>query len=142
MLGTLKVGEVNIIDALGTKVNTTSLSSYALKESPTFTGTVTAAALTVSGNLLIGTTNVLTELGTKSTTANLNLKTDLTTTNNSAVAWSEGLAGAGYHYLNTETDALVVRTNSGAISANFLGDAGGAAYDGKTIFYKVLKCNF
>jgi hypothetical protein len=83
--------------------------------------------LTVGGDLLIGTTNVSTALGEKATTA---------TTDNSAVAWSEGLAGAGYHYLKTGTDALVVRSNSGAISANFLGNAGGPAYDGKVIFYK------
>ena len=38
--------------------------------------------------------------------------------------------------MNTGTDALVVRTGSGAISANFLGSAGGASYDGKVIFYK------
>ncbi len=87
----------------------------------------------MSGSLLNGTTNVLTELGNKATTAQLNLKTNLTRTNNSAVAWSEGVSDDAYHYF---TDALAVRTNSGAISTNFLGDAGGAAYDGKVTFYK------
>ena len=47
-----------------------------------------------------------------------------------------GLSDDAYHYLNTGTDALAVRTNTGAISAQFLGDAGGATYDGKVIFYK------
>ncbi len=69
------------------------------------------------------------------TQTSLDVKTNTSVTNNSAVAWSEGLVG-GYHCLDTGTDALVVRTNSGAISANFMGNVGGTATDGKVIFYK------
>ena len=58
--------------------------------SPTFTGTATAAALTVSGTLLVGTTNVVDALGDKATLAQLALKTNVSRTTNSAVAWSEG----------------------------------------------------
>jgi hypothetical protein len=44
------------------------------KASPAFTGTATAAALTVSGTLTVGTTNVATALATIPTTATLDLK--------------------------------------------------------------------
>jgi uncharacterized protein YpuA (DUF1002 family) len=63
-------------------------------------------------------------------------KTDKSTTNNSATAWSSGLASDAYHYIDTGSDALVIRTPSGNISANFLGNVGGPAYDGKAMFYK------
>jgi hypothetical protein len=43
-------------------------------DTPTFTGTATAAALTVTGALLVGTTNVVSALGEKATTVNLDLK--------------------------------------------------------------------
>ena len=79
----------------------------------------------------------------------LNLKTDLSTSytkaetdnklNNNAAAWSSGLVTDGYHYINTGSDALVIRTNSGEISANFLGSIGGSSTDGKVIFYKDVK---
>ena len=55
------------------------------------------------------------------------------------MSWSSGLASDGYHYLNTGTDALVVRTGSGTISANFMGAVGGAASDGNVIFYLGVK---
>ena len=53
---------------------------------------------------------------------------------NTSVAWSSG--NSSYHYLETGGDALVIRTPSGTISANFLGNVGGTTYDGKAIFYK------
>jgi hypothetical protein len=62
VLGTLKVGSVNIIDELATQINNSNLAALALKESPIFTGTGTASNFTVTNNLLIGTTNVLTNL--------------------------------------------------------------------------------
>jgi hypothetical protein len=68
----------------------------------------------------------------------LDLKATKSVTDNSAVAWSEGLSG-GFHYLDTGADALVVRTPSGTISANFLGNVGGAATDGKVFLYKGLE---
>ena len=56
---------------------------------------------------------------------------------NNAAAWSSGAVGDGYHYLDTGTNALVIRTNGGQISANFLGNAGGVPSDeGKVLFYK------
>ena len=56
---------------------------------------------------------------------------------NNAAAWSSGAVGDGYHYLDTGTDALVIRTNGGQVSANFLGNAGGVpSEEGKALFYK------
>ena len=73
---------VELSTALNNDANyaTTITNSLAVKAplaSPAFTGTATAAALTVNGALLVGATNVLTELGLKATTANLNLKAPL-----------------------------------------------------------------
>ncbi len=45
----------------------------------------------------------------------LAFKTDKSTTNNSATAWSSGLASDAYHYLDTGSDPLVIRIASGAI---------------------------
>jgi hypothetical protein len=59
---------------LGEKATTAAVDLKAPKESPIFTGTATAAALTVNGALLIGTTNVSTALTEKATNTNLDLK--------------------------------------------------------------------
>ena len=61
----LIVDNINILTELSNKINSSALASYALKESPTFTGTATANNLTVTNNLVIGTTNVLTSLNKK-----------------------------------------------------------------------------
>ena len=61
-------------------------------------------------------------------------KVNTSTTNNSATAWSSGLAGDAYHYINTGVDALVLRTQSGTSCVNFLGDSAGSQA-GKAIFY-------
>ena len=94
-----------------------------------------ASALENDPNFATTVTNqIATKASTTALTTSSNLKTDTTTTDNSAVAWSSGLAGGGYHYRNTGTDSLVIRTGSGETSANFLGSVGGAATDGKVIF--------
>jgi hypothetical protein len=59
---------------LGLKATTATLETRAPKASPIFTGTATAAALTVSGTLTVGTTNVATALATIPTTATLDSK--------------------------------------------------------------------
>ena len=51
--GSLTVASTNVLTALGEKATTTALNLKAPKESPAFTGTATAAALTVSGALLV-----------------------------------------------------------------------------------------
>jgi hypothetical protein len=113
----------------------TALTLKATIESPTFTGTV--GGLTKNAVQLGNVDNTADSVKVVSgpTQTALDLKTNTSVTNNSSVAWSEGLVGV-YHFLNTGTDALVVRTNSGTISANFLGNIGGSATDGKVIFYK------
>ncbi len=58
-----------------------------------------------------------------------------TTRDNSADAWSSGLAGDGYQFLTTGTDALVTKTTYNAICANLLGDVAGTL-KGKALFYK------
>jgi hypothetical protein len=72
--GNLLIGTTNVATALGDRATTVNLDLKAPKRSPAFTGTATAAALTVNGALLVGTTNVATALGEKATTANLDLK--------------------------------------------------------------------
>jgi hypothetical protein len=119
--GNLINGTTNVLTTLNIKANTAS---------PALTGIATAAALTVSGNLLVGTTNVLTELDTKATTTNLNLKTDRSTTDNSAVAWSTGTA-AGYHNLQTGTETLAIYTPNNYIAMSIQGTAGGIANEGR-----------
>jgi hypothetical protein len=96
------------------------------------------AGITCSGDLTVGTTNVSTALADKATKAELALKTNVSRTTNSAVAWSEGLSDGPTHYLTTGTASLAVRTNTGLISADFFGDAGpgGATKDGNITFYK------
>ncbi len=80
------------------------------------------------------TADVTASLLKKASTAALVDKSDEITTNNSATACSFGLASDGYHYPDTGSDALVIRTPSGAISANFLGNVSWAAYDGRAFF--------
>ena len=87
--------------------------------------------MTVSGNLLCGSTNIVNELGTKATTTALttvstNLQNnyyDITNSNanyygksyidNTASAWSSGLAGDASHVLSIGTNALVVKSKTG-----------------------------
>ncbi len=61
-------------------------------------------------------------------------KADKIPTNNSATAWSSGLASGGYHYLDAGSDALVVRTPR-CDFCDFSGSVGGAIYDGGVMFY-------
>ena len=68
------------------------------------------------------------------TTMQLNLRTDKTTTDNSAVAWSAGLTSDAYHYITTGTDSLI-KTATNTVSANFFGDNAGTL-KGKALFYK------
>ena len=117
---------------------------------PTLTGTTSTYSVSVSANLLVQGINILNKINdnnsivvNKAKSADVYTKTQVytqteldTRLNNSSVAWSAGLAGDGYHFLNTGTDALVIRTDSGEISANFKGSSGGAANDGTITFYK------
>ena len=98
---------------------------------PALTRNATAVNLTVSGNLLCGSTNIVNELGAKATTTALttvstNLQNnyyDITNSNanyygksyidNTASAWSSGLAGDASHVLSTGTNALVVKSKTG-----------------------------
>jgi hypothetical protein len=98
-------------------------------------GASTANYLTVMGNLIVGATNVLTELSAKATTANLNFKTDKSTTNNLAVAWSSGSASAD-HYLKTGTESLIVSTPNNTAAMETTETSLGLANEGKTQFYK------
>jgi hypothetical protein len=127
---------MNVLTSLNGNATTADLASNAPLASPTSTGTVLGItkAMVDLANVDI-TTDALKPVSA-ATTTQFSLRTDKTTTDNSAVAWSAGLTSDAYHCLNAGTDALVVRTGSGAIAANFLGSAGGASYDGKVIFYK------
>ena len=69
------------------------------------------------------------------TTAQLYLRTDKTTTDNSAVAWSAGFTSDTYHCITTGTDSLVIKTATNTVSANFFGDNAGTL-KGKALFYK------
>ncbi len=86
-------------------------------------------------NLTASTVRVFTKTEVNNKLAN---KTDKIATNNSAIAWSSGLASDAYHYIDTGSDALVLQTPSGAISASLLGNAGGSTYDGRAMFYQDL----
>ena len=97
----------------------------------TVNGTITGYATQDSVNLKANTAEVETKLANK---------TEKSTTNTSAVAWSSGLASDGTHYIDTGSDALVIRTPSGAISANFFGNVGGSTYDGRAMFRRTLSC--
>jgi hypothetical protein len=134
----VQLGNVdNTSDALK-PVSTATTAQLLLKANalnPAFSGTATGLSKAmVQLENVDNTSDALKPVSTAMTNA-LDLKTDTSVTSNSAVAWSEGLVN-GFHFLNTGTDALVVRTNSGAISANFMGNVGGTATDGKVIFYK------
>ena len=127
----LFVSNVDILQTLNSKASTSSLTSYAPLAAPALTGNATAVNLTVSGTLLCGSTNIVNELGTKATTTALttvstNLQNnyyDITNSNanyygksyidNTASAWSSGLAGDASHVLSTGTNALVVKSKTG-----------------------------
>ena len=127
----LLVSNVDILQTLNSKASTSSLTSYAPLAAPALTGNATAVNLTVSGNLLCGSTNIVNELGAKATTTALttvstNLQNnyyDITNSNanyygksyidNTASAWSSGLAGDASHVLSTGTNALVVKSKTG-----------------------------
>ena len=128
--GSLINGTTNVLTSLNSKATTADLALKAPIASPTFTGTVLGITKAMVDLANVDNTTDALKPVSAATTTQLNLRTDKTTTDNSAVAWSAGLTSDAYHYLNTGTDALVVRTGSGAISANFLGSAGGASYDG------------
>jgi hypothetical protein len=66
-----------VVNALGEKATTTNLDLKAPMASPTFTGTATAAALTVSGALLVGTTNVASALNLKANASDTYTKTQV-----------------------------------------------------------------
>ena len=55
---------------------------------------------------------------------------------NTALAWSSGLSSDAYHYINSGSNALVIRDSSGNVSANFLGNIGGSSTSGQVYFYK------
>ena len=53
-------------------------------------------------------------------TSQIATKADASALINNAAAWSSGAVGDGCHHIDTGTDALVIRTNGGQISASFL----------------------
>ena len=157
--GALVNGTTNVLTELGTKATTAAMSTLQTNlEASINAGSTTLQnnyynKTSIDSSLLLKSdkTYVDTELNKKavaSTTYSktevnglVALKTDKTTTDNSAVAWSAGYNTDGYHYIDTGSDALVVRTPSGAISAYFGGNAGGTATDGNITFYKTVSIN-
>ena len=91
--GDLFIGTINVATALGNRATTTAVDLTAPKESPSFSGTATAAALTVSEALTVGTTNVLTALEQKATTSALNLKAALESPALTGTATAAALTG-------------------------------------------------
>jgi hypothetical protein len=127
--------------ALGNDANfaTTTTNQIATKAplaNPTFTGTVSGITKAMVGLGSVDNTSDVAKPISTATQAALDLKADSSDLTNNAAAWSSGLSSDAYHYIDTGTDALVIRTNGGAISANFLGNVGGAATEGKALFYK------
>jgi hypothetical protein len=125
-----------VMDLIGTKAPTNN---------PSFTGTVSGITKAMVGLGNVDNTSDASKPISTATQTALNLKADQATTytktevDNTIVGWSSGLPSDGYHYIDTGSDALVIRTPSGAISANFLGNAGGASYDGKVLVYNGLE---
>ncbi len=70
----------------------------------------------------------------------MNLKTDKSTTDNSAVAWFSGSASA-YHYLKTGTESLIISTPNNINAMEIAGTATGLANEGKISFYKDVNIN-
>ena len=157
--GALVIGTTNVLTELGTKATTAAMSTLQTNlEASINAGSTTLQnndykKTSVDSSLLLKSdkTYVDTELNKKAVAATtysktevnglVALKTDKLTTDNSAVAWSVGYNTDGYHYIDTGSDALVIRTPSGAISANFQGNVGGAATDGNITFYKTVSVN-
>ncbi len=188
VVGTLKVGSVNIIDELATKLSLSSLSTSSIPQllfnanlgAPTLTTrsigskivlfpSITSSMgdyaigaennsvwLSVSGlasatngfKYYLNNTNIATicsygdftcnggvtcsslTVGTQNSKTELSLKTDRSTTDNSAVAWSSGSASA-YHYLKTGTESLIVSTPNNTNAMEIAGTSIGLANEGK-----------
>ncbi len=102
--------------------------------SPTFTGTVLGITKAIVDlDNVDNTSDALKPV--PATTTQLNLRTDKTATDTSAVAWSAGLTSGAYHYITTGTDSLVIKTATNIVSANFFGDNAGTL-KGQALFYK------
>ena len=157
--GNLINGATNLLTSLNEKASIASMSTLQTNlEASINAGSLTLQnnyynKTTIDSSLLLKSdkTYVDTELNKKAVAATtysktevnglVALKTDKLTTDNSAVAWSAGYNTDGYHYIDTGSDALVIRTPSGSISANFQGNVGGAATDGNITFYKTVSVN-
>jgi hypothetical protein len=78
--GSLLIGTTNVLTALGEKAtHAAALDLKAPKESPIFSGTATAADLTVSGTLRVGTTNVLSTLNLKANASDVYTRAQIET---------------------------------------------------------------
>ena len=83
--------------------------------------------------------NITATLGTitaPTINATSSLRRNRSDLNNTAVAWSSGLSSDAYHYINSGSNALVIRDSSGNVSANFIGNASGSSTSGQVYFYK------
>ena len=107
--------------------------------SPAFTGTVTGITKTMVGLDQVDNTSDANKPVSTAQQAALDTKLSVAAANNTAYAWSSGAVGDGYHYVDSGTDALVLRTNGGVVAANVLGSVAGAQ-EGEVLFYKNVEC--
>lgn len=102
-------------------------------------GTVTGVTKAMVGLDQVDNTSDVAKPVSTAQQAALDAKLSVADANNTAYAWSSGAVGDGYHYLDSGTDALVLRTDGGVVAANVLGSVAGAQ-EGEVLFYKNVEC--
>jgi hypothetical protein len=129
--------------AIAGRVSAAELTSQLATRDTAIAGRVSAAELAsqlatrdtaIAGR--VGATELASELATRDTAIAGKTPISTTTALDTRVAGVEQVvtATASYHYLETGTDALVIR-GTNEIAANFLG-AGAGALEGNALFYK------
>jgi hypothetical protein len=124
-------------------VSTATQAALAPLASPAFTGTVTGISkamvkLANVDNTADAAKPVRTAtqaaIDLKASIAGLSTKTDKSTTENSAVAWSAGLVNDAKHYLTTNTNSVVSRSKTDGFEAMKVMSTGIVTFSSSVVF--------
>jgi len=106
-------GKANAVDVYSKVAMDALLLTKAPTLNPSFSGTIGGISKSDVGLPLAENTADMAKPVSTATIAALSLKTDKTTTDNSAVAWSSGTLASTQHSLSAGSDALILKRNTG-----------------------------
>ena len=105
---------------------------------PTFTGTVSGVTKAMVGLGSVDNTADLAKPISTATQTALDAKYSISSANNTACAWTTGVANSGYHYIHAGPNALVILSDDNQVLANVGLISGQQIHDGSfNVFTKL-----